>query len=67
MERWYLGSMNDGLFIINRPPRPAPNDAGPGEVGDSPTLVVALGDLREDLAQQIIDAHNSALLGRMRE
>jgi len=23
MKRWYLGSMNDGRFIIDTPPRPS--------------------------------------------
>lgn len=64
MERWYLGSMNDGLFIINRPPRPSNTDCGPGDVADPPLLVIALGDLAGARAQQIVDAHNAAMPGR---
>lgn len=25
-EKWYVGAMNDALFIINEPPRPSPVD-----------------------------------------
>lgn len=24
---WFIGAMNDALFVINEPPRPAPTDA----------------------------------------
>ena len=38
---WYVGAQNDGLYIINGPPSPAPYDGpvpkdyGPEVVGDS--------------------------------
>lgn len=38
-ERWFVGAMNDGLFIINRPPRPAPVDHL--TEGDPETEVIA--------------------------
>jgi hypothetical protein len=28
-ERWYVGSMNDCLFIIDQPPRPSNDDVNP--------------------------------------
>lgn len=34
----HVGTMNDGLFIIDRAPRPAPNDFGPA---NGPTAVIA--------------------------
>jgi hypothetical protein len=46
-ERLYVGAMNDGLFIINRPPRPAPVDYL--TEGDPETEVVATVH-RQDLA-----------------
>jgi hypothetical protein len=57
--RWYLATMNDGLFIINRPPRPD-TDCGPGDVADPPTLVIPLGDLPIERATTIVTAHNLA-------
>lgn len=36
----YVGTMNDGLFIIDQPPHPAPNDAPP-HVDEKPAGVVA--------------------------
>lgn len=59
-ERWYLASMNDGLFIINRPPRPS-NDGGPGDVPNAPTLVLPISGLAEERASDIVNAHNTAL------
>jgi hypothetical protein len=61
-ERWYLGSQNDGLFILNKPPRPS-NDHPVHEFreGISPTLVIPLGDLDIRHAQAIVDAHNATV------
>lgn len=61
MEPWYLGAQNDGLFIINRPPRPS-NDHPIHDRADGPTLVLPLGNMPEKQARAIIDAHNSELL-----
>lgn len=57
MERWYLGSMNDGLFIINKPPRPS-NDHPSHDRTDGPSLVLNVTDLPHVKAQAIVDAHN---------
>lgn len=58
--RWYLGSMNDGLFIIDEPPRPSTDDVWP-DPPDGPNMALALGDLPLAKAQAIIDAHNASL------
>jgi hypothetical protein len=34
---WYVGAQNDGLYIINKPPRPSNDDINP----DADVLVVA--------------------------
>lgn len=54
---WYLGSMNDGLFIINTPPRPSTDDVW-FDRPDGPTLVLNVVALSEERAQAIVDAHN---------
>lgn len=61
MTRWYLGSQNDGLFIIDTPPRPS-NDDAIHDRKDGPSLVIPLGDIPKSRAQAIVDAHNSELL-----
>jgi len=63
--RWYLGSMNDGLFIINTPPRPSTDHQWHGRP-DGPTFVVAVSALPEGYAQAIVDAHNTALASQAR-
>jgi hypothetical protein len=63
MERWYLGSMNDGLFIINTPPRPSTDDQF-HERTDGPTVVLNVNGLPQARAQEIVDAHNAALGSR---
>jgi len=51
--RWYLGAQNDGLYIIDQPPRPSTDD----EVHDrAVNVIAAVTDQR--WAQSIIDAHN---------
>lgn len=60
LERWYLGSQNDGLFIINTPPRPS-NDYPWHDRPDGPTLVIPLSDMPRSEAMKIVDAHNAAL------
>lgn len=59
-EDWHLGSMNDGLFIINCPPRPSTDDVY-HERTDGPTLVLNVTDLPVKKAQAIVDAHNTAI------
>ena len=57
--KWYLGTMNDGLFIINAPPRPSA-DYQFHERTDGPSVVLNVSDLGQERAQQIVDAHNSS-------
>lgn len=59
-DGWFVGSMNDGLFIINRPPRPS-NDEVWHDRPDGPDLVLNVTDLPLEKAQAICDAHNAAL------
>lgn len=59
-DRWYLGSQNDGLFIINQPPRPS-NDHPIHDRKDGPTLAIPIGNMAKDKAQAIVDAHNDAI------
>lgn len=58
-KRWHLGAMNDGLFIINAPPRPSTDDTWPDRP-DGPTMVLNVTELSEAKAQAIVDAHNTA-------
>lgn len=60
-ERWHLGSMNDGLFIINAAPRPSGTDVEPSVSPNGPTMVLNVTDLPEHKAKAIVDAHNAAL------
>jgi hypothetical protein len=54
---WYLGSMNDGLFIINQPPRPSNDDVFPDR--DGPTVALPVHRLTIKQAQAVCDAHNA--------
>lgn len=56
MKHWYLGSMNDGLFIIDRPPRPSTDDINPN-VG--PDVVLNVTNLPQEKAEAIVAAHNA--------
>lgn len=60
MKRWYLGSKNDGLFIIDEPPRPSNDDVW-HDRSPGPTLVLNVVALSAGHAQEIVDAHNTAL------
>lgn len=59
-SRWYLGSMNDGLFIIDKPPRPSTDDIV-YDRKDGPSLVLNVTDLPLAKAAAIVEAHNAAL------
>lgn len=63
VNRWYVGTMNDAVFIIDTPPRPAPVDHL--TEGDPNTHVIsALGAGTPEtvkLAEEIVAAHNSEL------
>ena len=58
MRRWYLGSMNDGLFIIDAPPRPSTDDVFHDRT-NGPSLVLNVVALTSEQAQAIVDAHNA--------
>lgn len=60
MSRWYLGSMNDGLIIIDRAPLTG-NDVPPGIYPGDPELILNVACLTEVQAQAIVDAHNATL------
>lgn len=59
-HEWFLGSMSDGLFIINMPPRPSTDDVWP-ERPDGPTIALSATDLPVKKAQAICDAHNAVI------
>lgn len=59
-ERWYVGAMNDVLFIINRPPRPSNDDVW-FDRPDGPTMVLPTYPLADERVQAIVDAHNAGL------
>src|ERR1043165_8395065 len=62
-EYWYVAAMNDGLFIVNEKPRPAPVDyVNPSLPG--PSLVIPMrggGKELQELAEEIVAAHNARL------
>lgn len=60
MQKWYLGSMNDGLFIINQPPRPS-TDEQFHEREDGPSMVLNVSGIDPQLAYEIVSAHNLSL------
>lgn len=59
-ERWYLGSMNDAVFIINTPPRPS-NDFPIHDRENGPTLVLRTHPLTKAEREAIVDAHNATV------
>ena len=59
MAKWYLGSMNDALFIIDKPPMPAPDDTGPYEMPNGPKPISAAIDERN--GELIVTAHNATI------
>lgn len=56
-RHWFSGTMNDAIFIIDRPPYPAPDDVGPAEVlpGDPVPISWAIDERNADA---ITKAHN---------
>lgn len=57
---WYVGSMNDAVFIIDRPPYPAPDDTGPYFSESGPRPVSKAID--ETNAEIIVKAHNAVVM-----
>lgn len=61
--RWYVAAMNDCIFIVNEPPRPAPVDyVNPN--APAPSVVISMRSGSRDaqeIAEQIVAAHNATL------
>lgn len=43
-EKWYVGAMNDGLFVIDQPPSPSGTDVPPGEWRDVQVIAKVTGN-----------------------
>ena len=56
--KWYLASMNDGLFITNVEPRPNASDSPIGYRLTGPEMIISVAALPQVQAQIIVDAHN---------
>jgi len=56
---WYIGTMNDGLFIIDQPPQPAPVDYTCGMNHDL-NVIAAMGNDKAR-TEAIVAAHNEAI------
>lgn len=52
-KKWYVGAMNDGLFVIDAPPRPSTDDI----TEQSVNVIAALGTNRE-AADLLVAEHN---------
>lgn len=54
---WYVGAMNDGLFVIDAPPRPSTDD-----ITNQPNVnvIAALGTNR-DAADLLVKEHNERI------
>jgi len=57
--RWYLGSLNDGLFIANVPPSPCGTDIPPDWGNGCGSVVLNVTELSDEKARAIVDAHNA--------
>jgi hypothetical protein len=57
--KWYIGTMNDGLFIIDRPPKPVPVDYL--TIGDPELKVIAAMGNDKIRAEEIVAAHNEVV------
>lgn len=55
---WFVGTMNDALFILDKPPRPAPVDAINPNVGKDTRVIAKLAenDRRADADARLIAA-----------
>jgi hypothetical protein len=49
---WYVGAMNDALFIIDAPPRPSNDDINPNQ------NVRVIAKVNEDLGHSAVDAYS---------
>lgn len=60
---WYLATMNDGLFVINRRPQPAPVDFVNPSL-EPPEIVIPLPSndrMTQTAAELLIAAHNACI------
>lgn len=68
MDKWYVATMNDGIFIINQKPHPVPVDyVNPNASG--PSLVISMRSgsrCAEEIAERIVAAHNAELDAEVR-
>lgn len=62
MKKLYLGTQNDGLYIIDQPPSPAPCDYPNHDVGGN-VFAKICGASREDqaIAERMVAAYNATL------
>lgn len=59
MKKWYLGAMNDGLFVIDR----QPSQSTDYHMHDAPTNSIAQVPFEARLlAEKLIAAHNDSIL-----
>lgn len=58
MKKWYLGTQNDGLFIVDQPPRQS-NDYPMHDTNVNLVLPVP-ADARK-FAESVIAAHNASV------
>jgi hypothetical protein len=54
---WHIGTMNDGLFIINAPSRPSNDDVW-HERPDGPTVILNVTELPAEKAVKIVEVMN---------
>lgn len=58
MKHWYLASMNDGLFIIDTPPRSSNDDVW-HERPNGPSVILNVTELPLKKAIAVVETHNS--------
>ena len=58
-RRWYVGTMNDGYFVIDQKPQPAPVDYVC--TMDHDVNVIAACGAREDIANLLVAEHNAKI------
>lgn len=61
-DKWYVGVMNDAIFIADEPPSPAPLDYV--REGEDANIIAAMGAATVEttqLAEKIVAAHNASL------
>lgn len=62
MSRWYVAAMNDCIFIIDQPPRPAPVDYITTEMDCGICISMQSGSKQAQmLAETIVGAHNATM------